>query len=39
MRSIEMIARILADAVLAGKQQQAVASQRAAEGAEVAVGA
>jgi small subunit ribosomal protein S2 len=39
MRSIEMIARILADAVLAGKQQQAVQSQRANEGAEVAVGA
>ena len=34
--AIEMIARILADAVLAGKQQQAVASQRANEGAEVA---
>ena len=37
MRSIEMVVKILADAIAAGKQQQAVQSQRANEGAEVPV--
>jgi small subunit ribosomal protein S2 len=37
MRSIELIMKMLADAVAAGKNKQAVASQHAAEGAEVAV--
>ena len=35
MCSIEMVARMLADAVLAGKQQQATQNQRANEGADV----
>jgi small subunit ribosomal protein S2 len=35
MRSIEMVAKMLADAVLSGKQQAAVQSQRAAEGADL----
>lgn len=39
MRSIEMVAKMLADAVLAGKQQQAVQSQRANEGADPTNGA
>jgi small subunit ribosomal protein S2 len=34
MRSIEMVARMIADAVLAGKQQAAVQSQTRAEGAD-----
>jgi small subunit ribosomal protein S2 len=34
MRSIEMIIKMLADAIVAGKAKQAVESQRAAEGAE-----
>jgi small subunit ribosomal protein S2 len=34
MRSIEMVVKMLADAILAGKQQAAVQSQRAAEGAD-----
>ncbi len=34
MRSIEMVARMIADAILAGKQQQAVQSQRNAEGVD-----
>jgi small subunit ribosomal protein S2 len=38
MRSIELIIKMLADAILAGKNRQAVESQHAAEGAEVAVG-
>jgi small subunit ribosomal protein S2 len=38
MRSIELITRILADAILAGKNQAAVQTQYASEGAEVAVG-
>jgi small subunit ribosomal protein S2 len=38
MRSIEMIIKMLADAVVAGKTKQAVQSQYASEGAEVAVG-
>lgn len=37
MRSIEMIIKILADAILAGKQQAIVQNQHAAEGAEVAM--
>jgi small subunit ribosomal protein S2 len=37
MRSIEMIVKMLADAIVAGKNQAAVASQRANEGAEVAI--
>jgi small subunit ribosomal protein S2 len=37
MRSIELIVKMLADAILAGKQQQAVQSQYASEGAEVAM--
>jgi small subunit ribosomal protein S2 len=36
MRSIEMVVKILADAIVAGKQQQAAQSQRAAEGADSA---
>ena len=39
MRSIEMVVKILADAIVAGKQQQAVQSQRAAEGADAGAGA
>jgi small subunit ribosomal protein S2 len=35
MRSIELIARLLADAIVAGKNQAAVESQYAAEGAEL----
>jgi small subunit ribosomal protein S2 len=38
MRSIELIARMLADAILAGKNQAAVQTQYASEGAEVPVG-
>ena len=38
MRSIELIMKILADAIAAGRNRQAVESQHAAEGAEVAVG-
>jgi small subunit ribosomal protein S2 len=38
MRSIEMIMKMLADAIHAGKNRAAVASQHANEGAEVAVG-
>jgi small subunit ribosomal protein S2 len=38
MRSIEMIIRMLADAIAAGKQQAVAQSQYASEGAEVAVG-
>jgi small subunit ribosomal protein S2 len=34
MRSIELVIRMLADAILAGKTQATVASQQAAEGAE-----
>ncbi len=37
MRSIELIIKMLADAILAGKNQAAVESQHAAEGAEVAM--
>lgn len=37
MRSIELIAKMLSDAIVAGKQQQAVQSQYASEGAEVAM--
>jgi small subunit ribosomal protein S2 len=37
MRSIEMIVKMLADAIVAGKNRQAVESQRANEGAEVAM--
>jgi small subunit ribosomal protein S2 len=37
MRSIEMIIKMLADAISAGKAKQAVESQRAAEGAEMAM--
>jgi small subunit ribosomal protein S2 len=37
MRSIELIIKMLADAVLAGKNRAAVESQHAAEGAEVAM--
>jgi small subunit ribosomal protein S2 len=36
MRSIEMIMRMLADAIIAGKSQAAVQSQQAAEGADKA---
>ena len=35
MRSIELVAKMLADAILGGKQQAAVQSQQASEGAEV----
>jgi small subunit ribosomal protein S2 len=38
MRSIELIVRMLADAIVAGKKESAVQSQYASEGAEVAVG-
>ena len=38
MRSIEMIMKMLSDAILAGKNRAAVQSQHAAEGAELAVG-
>lgn len=38
MRSIELVVRILADAIVAGKQQAAIQNQQAAEGAEMAVG-
>jgi len=38
MRSIELVVRMLADAILAGKQQAAAQNQQAAEGAEMAVG-
>lgn len=38
MRSIELIMKMLSDAILAGKNRAAVESQRAHEGAEVAVG-
>lgn len=38
MRSIELIVKILADAILSGKNQAAIQSQYASEGAEVAVG-
>jgi small subunit ribosomal protein S2 len=34
MRSIELVIKMLADAILAGKQQQVAKSQQAAEGAE-----
>jgi small subunit ribosomal protein S2 len=37
MRSIELVVKVLADAIAAGKQQAVVKSQRAAEGAEVAM--
>ena len=37
MRSIELIMKMLSDAILAGKNQAAVASQHAAKGAEVAM--
>lgn len=37
MRSIELIVKMLADAILAGKNRAAVESQHAAEGAEVAM--
>jgi hypothetical protein len=37
MRSIELIAKMLADAIIAGKGQAAVQSQYASEGAEVAM--
>lgn len=37
MRSIELIARMLSDAVIAGKNRAAVEGQQAAEGAEVAM--
>jgi small subunit ribosomal protein S2 len=36
MRSIELVIKMLADAILAGKQQAVAKSQQAAEGAEVA---
>jgi small subunit ribosomal protein S2 len=39
MRSIEMVVKMVADAVLAGKQQAAVQSQRSAEGADSGNGA
>jgi len=39
MRSIELIVKMLSDAIVAGKSQAAVQSQYASEGAEVAVGA
>jgi small subunit ribosomal protein S2 len=38
MRSIELIVKMLADAIAAGKNQAVVQSQYASEGAEVAVG-
>jgi small subunit ribosomal protein S2 len=38
MRSIELIVKMLSDAIAAGKNRAAVESQRANEGAEVAVG-
>jgi small subunit ribosomal protein S2 len=38
MRSIELIVKMLADPIVAGKNRAAVESQRANEGAEVAVG-
>lgn len=38
MRSIELIVKMLADAIASGKNQAAVQSQYASEGAEVAVG-
>jgi small subunit ribosomal protein S2 len=38
MRSIELIVKMLADAIVAGKNQAAVQSQYASEGAEMAVG-
>ncbi len=38
MRSIELIVKMLADAIVAGKNRAAIESQHAAEGAEVAVG-
>ena len=38
MRSIELIMKMLADAIVAGKNQAVVQSQYASEGAEVAVG-
>ena len=38
MRSIELIVKMLADAIVAGKNQAVVQSQHASEGAEVAVG-
>jgi small subunit ribosomal protein S2 len=38
MRSIELIVKMLADAIVAGKNQAVVQSQYASEGAEVAVG-
>jgi small subunit ribosomal protein S2 len=37
MRSIELIVKMLADAILAGKNRAAIESQHAAEGAEVAM--
>jgi small subunit ribosomal protein S2 len=37
MRSIEMVVKILADAILAGKQQAVLQGQHAAEGAEMAM--
>ena len=37
MRSIELVIKMLADAIAAGKNRQAVESQHAAEGAEVAL--
>jgi len=37
MRSIELIAKMLSDAILAGKNRAAVESQHASEGAEVAM--
>jgi small subunit ribosomal protein S2 len=38
MRSIELIVKMLADAILAGKNRAVIESQHAAEGAEVPVG-
>jgi small subunit ribosomal protein S2 len=38
MRSIELIMKMLSDAIVAGKNQAAIESQHAAKGAEVAVG-
>jgi small subunit ribosomal protein S2 len=37
MRSIELLMKMLADAIIGGKNRQAVESQHAAEGAEVAM--
>jgi hypothetical protein len=37
MRSIELIMKMLSDAILAGKNRAVIESQHAAEGAEVAM--